>query len=119
MNDGRPHRSRLEFGGIGEIIGPENSRSGSVKYRIAMWASAGFLVAGCWNLYVLAIVPTQIISAEPIVWTFVRLTCPVVFAGFYFHFGIYFYWVLFANAATYALVGLIAETLRLQFRRAQ
>jgi hypothetical protein len=119
MNDERPHRSRLEFGGIGEIIGPENSRNGSVKYRIAMWASAGFLVAGCWNLYVLAMAPIQIPSAEPIVWTLVRLTCPVVFASFYFHFGLYFYWVLFANAATYAWVGLIVETLRLQFRRAQ
>ena len=120
MNDGSwSHRSPLEFGGIGEIIGLENSRSGTVKYRIAMWASAGLVVAGCWNLYVLAIAPIQIVSAEPIVWTLVRLTCPIVFASFYFHFGLYFYWVLLANAATYAFVGVIAETLRPQFRRAQ
>src|SRR5712671_6336578 len=99
-------------------FGPENSGSGSLKYRIATWASAGFLVAGGWNLYVLAMTATHIISAEPIAWTLIRLTCPVVFASFYFHFGIYFYWVLFVNAATYAWVGLIVETLRLQFKRA-
>jgi len=45
------------------------------------------------------------------VWTLARLTQPVLFASFYFHFGLYFYWVLLANAATYALVGLmIVET---------
>jgi len=46
-----------------------------MKYRIAMWASAGFLVAGCWALYVFATAPNQITG---IVWTLVRLTCPVV-----------------------------------------
>jgi hypothetical protein len=90
-----------------------------MKYRIATWASAGFLVAGCWNLYLFAMAPIQIISTAPIVWTLVRLTCPVVLASFYFHFGLYFYWVLLANAATYVLVGLTVETLRLQFRHAQ
>jgi hypothetical protein len=45
--------------------------------------------------------------------TLARLTCPVVFASFYFHFGFgFYYWVLLANAAVDALVGLIAETLR-------
>ena len=89
-----------------------------MKYRIAMWASAGFLVAAGWNLYVLAVAPVQIPSAEPIVWALVRLTCPVVLASFYFHFGLYFYWVLLANAATYAFVGLIVEGLRRRFRSA-
>jgi hypothetical protein len=83
-----------------------------------MWASAGLLVVGCWNLYVLATFPTQITS-EPIVWTLARFTCPVVFAGFHFHFPVSIYWVLLANAATYALVGLIVETLRHQLRHAK
>jgi len=82
-----------------------------VKYRIAMWTSAGLLVVGCWQLYIFATAPIPI-SVEPIVWTLARLTCPVVFASFYFHFGVGFYWVLLANAATYALVGLIVEALR-------
>ena len=100
------------------MIGPENSRSGSVKYRIAMWASAGLLVAGCWNLYVLATFPIQITS-EPIVWTLVRLTCPVLFAGFHFHFPVSIYWFFLANAATYALVGLIVESVRQQLHHAK
>ena len=95
------------------MIGPENSRSGSVKFRIAMWASAGLLVAGCWNLYALATFPIQMTS-EPIVWTLVRSTCPIAFASFYFHFPVSLYWVLLANAATYALIGLIVEALRQQ-----
>jgi hypothetical protein len=48
-----------------------------------------------------------------------RLTQPIVFVGFYFHFGLYFYWVLLANAATYALIGLIVEALRQQLNRAK
>jgi hypothetical protein len=82
-----------------------------MKYRIGMWASAGFLVAGCWALYAFATTPPAMTSADPIV-TLVEFTCPVVLAGFYFHFGVSLYWSLLANAATYALIGLIVETLR-------
>ena len=82
-----------------------------MKYRIAAWASAGFLDAACWALYALATTPPPITSADPIM-TFVEFTCPVVLAGTYFHFGVSLYWSLIANAATYALLGLIAETLR-------
>ena len=89
-----------------------------MKHRIAAWAILGLFVVGCWQLYILATAPIPI-SVEPIVWTLARLTCPVVFASFYFHFGVGFYWVLLANAATYALVGLIVETLRQQLNQAK
>ena len=89
-----------------------------MKYRIAMWASAGLLVAGCWNLYVLAKFPNQMTS-EPIVWTLVRLTCPIAFASFHFHFPVSIYWFFLANAVTYALVGLVVETLRLRLHHAK
>lgn len=82
-----------------------------MKHRIAAWAIAGFVVAGCWALYAFAR-PFPITAAEPVVRTLAGLTQPIVLAGFYFHFGLYFYWVLAANAATYALLGLIVETLR-------
>jgi len=82
-----------------------------MKYRIAAWASAGFLVAACWALYAFAITPPPITYADPIM-TLVEFTCPVVLAGTYFHFGVSLYWSLLASAATYALLGLIAETLR-------
>jgi hypothetical protein len=82
-----------------------------MKYRIAAWTSVGFLVAAGWALYLSATTPPPITSAEPIM-TLVEFTCPVVLAGMHFHFGVSLYWSLIANAATYALLGLIAETFR-------
>ena len=82
-----------------------------MKYRIGVWASAGFLVAGCWALYVFATTPPAMTSADPIL-TLVGFTCPVVFASLLFHFGVSLYWSLLANASTYALIGLIVETMR-------
>jgi hypothetical protein len=86
-----------------------------VKYRIAIWASAGFLVAGCWALYAYATTPPALTSADPIL-TLVRLTCPISLLSFY---PLRLYWVLLANAATYALVGLIVETLRQRLNHAK
>jgi len=87
-----------------------------MKQRITMWASAGFLVALCWLLYAsLRIVPIS--AAEPIVYTLARVTQPIVLASLYFHIGLRFYWVLLANAATYAFIGLIVETVRQAVRR--
>jgi hypothetical protein len=89
-----------------------------MKNRIAMWAGAGLLVAGFWALYLFPTAPIPMTPAEPL-WTLVRLTCPVMFAGFYFHFPVSVYWSLLANAATYALIGMIAETLRRQLKHAK
>jgi hypothetical protein len=81
-----------------------------VKYRIAMWAAAGFLVASGWAAYFL--VASKDHPIEPIVSTLVRLTCPVAIVGS--HYPVSLYSVLVANIATYALVGLVVETLRRQ-----
>jgi hypothetical protein len=81
-----------------------------MKYRIAAWASAGFLVAVCWALYFA--MRSKDNPIEPIVYTLGSLTQPVVLIGSYFHFGMSLYLVILANAATYALVGLIVEKLR-------
>ena len=89
-----------------------------MKYRIGMWASVGFLVAGCWALYA-STRAIPLTSADPILFALARLTQPIVFAGFYFHFGLYFSWVLLANAATYALIGVAVETLRQQLNQAK
>ena len=86
-----------------------------MKYRIALWASAGFLVAGGWALYALASTPPAFTSADPLL-ALVRLTCPIALLSFY---PIRLYWVLLANAATYALVGLIIETLRQRLNHAR
>lgn len=80
-----------------------------MKYRIAVWASAGFLVAGGWAFYAFATFPlTNQRMLE--VWTLISVTCPIAIAGMHYPIGLY--WSLVANAVTYALVGLIVETLR-------
>ena len=84
-----------------------------MKYRIGMWASAGFLVAGGWAFYAMATRPPALTSADPIL-AFVRFTCPIALFSSY---PIRLYWVLLANAATYALVGLIVETMRLRLHK--
>jgi hypothetical protein len=84
-----------------------------MKYRIAMWATVGFLVAGLWALFAAARFAS---SGESIrnVWTLVCLTCPVAIAGM--HHPISLYESLVANAATYGAVGLAVETLRKHLR---
>ena len=86
-----------------------------MKYRIAMWATAGCLVAGYWAVYAFATMPTMLF-AKPEIMILVRLTCPIALLSQY---PISLSWALFANAATYALVGLIVETLRSQLNHAR
>ena len=83
-----------------------------MKRRIAVWAGAGFLIAAGWWIYAFAWAPVPVTQTGPIVWTMIRLSCPVVLAGAYFHFGVSVYWVLLVNAATYAGVGLVVEAIR-------
>ena len=87
--------------------------------RILFWTVAGSLVAGLWAIYAAATFPEQLISAGPLLWTLINVTCPIAFASVHFHFGIKLYWVVVANAATYALIGLVVESLRQQFSHAK
>jgi hypothetical protein len=79
-----------------------------MKKRIALWAAAGFLVAGGWAVYFLVTSKDHLI--EPIVLTLVRLTCPISIVGS--HYPISLYSAVVANVVTYALIGLVVETLR-------
>jgi hypothetical protein len=88
-----------------------------VRYRIAMWASAGFVIAVGWAIYFA--MASKDVPIAPIVETLVRVTCPIAFASFYFHFPVGIYSAFLANAATYALIGLIVETLRRQLHHAR
>ena len=76
--------------------------------RILIWASVGALVVACWTLYMLATFPTPL-ATKGVAWTLICLTCPIALAH---HHALSLYLVLFANAATYALVGVIVETIR-------
>jgi hypothetical protein len=82
-----------------------------MRYRIAGWAIVGFLVAGCWALYVVGAPKGS--GMEPIVSILLRITCPIALFG---NHPIGLYSVLVANAVTYALVGLIVETFRRQLK---
>jgi hypothetical protein len=81
-----------------------------MKYRVAIWAFAGFLVASGWAVYFL--VASKNLPIQPMVSALVRLTCPIAIVGS--HHPVSLYLALAANVATYALVGLVVETLRRQ-----
>lgn len=84
-----------------------------MRSRIAMWAGAGFLVAGCWVLFVFATHPNTN-EWMRYVWPLAFVTCPVTAVGS--RFPVNLYQVLAANAATYALLGLIVELTRRRFQ---
>jgi len=86
-----------------------------MKYRIAMWAGSGFLVAGFWALFAVATFPSTNERMRE-VWALVCLTCPVAIIR---HYPVSVYEVLAANAVCYGLAGLMVETLRRQFRPAK
>ncbi len=89
-----------------------------MKRRIALWATAGFLIAGGWALFAFITSPLLATSQQPVLWTLIGLTCPVVPASFHFHIGLYFYWVMVLNAITYALLGLMVEGLQYELGHA-
>lgn len=87
-----------------------------MKYRIAMWAAGGFIVAALWALFAIATFPYTVERMRDVS-TLISLTCPIAIAGR--HYPISLWEALAANTATYALVGVIAETLRRQLHHAK
>ncbi len=81
-----------------------------MKYRVAGWAAAG-LLAAAWGIYFAR--ANKEIPIDPIASFLARLTCPIGILGS--HFAISLYWVLVANLATYALVGVAVEMLWRRF----
>jgi hypothetical protein len=84
-----------------------------MKYRIALWAAAGFLIASGWAVYFFF--ANKDVAIEPVVSTLIRLSCPIAIVGW--HYPVSIYSAVAANVATYALVGLVVETLRRQAKR--
>jgi hypothetical protein len=83
-----------------------------MTYRIAVWATAGFLVASAWAIYFLLASKGQL--TQPIVSTLIQLSCPIAIVGS--HYPVSLSSTLLANVATYALIGLVVETLRRQLK---
>ena len=87
-------------------------------FRIAMWATSGFMVSAGTGLYFASADKAKPI--EPIVYAFFRLTQPVAaITVSYFDFPRGLTWIVVENAATYALLGLTVETIRRHYRPLQ
>lgn len=84
-----------------------------MKRRIVLWAGAGFLIASCFVLFTFLASPESLqrILQRSGGKVFAFVCAPIIFA-FGRQFPIAFWWVPPSTAATYAMLGLIAELLR-------
>jgi hypothetical protein len=83
-----------------------------MKLRIAIWSGLGALVVVVWRVYISATLSNPL-GRGGVGRALVYLTCPIAIdrqhpQGFYF--------VLVMNAATYALAGLVVETIRRYYK---
>lgn len=88
----------------------------NVLIRIGLWASAGALVSLGWGLYFAR--ASKEIPIDTIVYALARLTQPTAAVLLYIkpNLPLGLTWVAVANTATYALLGLVVETIR-QYHR--
>jgi hypothetical protein len=82
--------------------------SGRMKSRIVIWATLGALVVVFWRVYISATLSNPL-GTGGVGRALVYLTCPIAIASQHPQ---SFYFVLIANAATYALAGVLVETTR-------
>jgi hypothetical protein len=97
----------LKFDGFGRIMGAYG-RGGGMKLRIAMWSSLGALVVVVWRVYI-SLTLSNPLGRDGIGRILAYLTCPISIAHQHPQ---SFYFVLVMNAATYALAGVLVETIR-------
>jgi thiosulfate reductase cytochrome b subunit len=81
-----------------------------MKSRIAIWAAGGALIVALWSIYLSA----PFVTPRGFVAILLDITCPIAI-GRQHHMSIDF--VLFANALTYGLVGMVVEIMRRPLRR--
>jgi hypothetical protein len=79
-----------------------------MKSRIAIWAAVGAIVVLAWRVYISATLSNPL-GTGGLGRALIYLTCPIAIAGQHPQ---SFYFVLIANAATYALAGVVVETMR-------
>ena len=94
------------------MIGVNGGGSGSMKTRIAIWAVAGALVVAFWSLYIMT-THQNLLGAGGGGWALVCFTCPIALESRHPQ-SLYF--VLVVNAATYALIGVVVETIRRHYQ---
>jgi hypothetical protein len=76
-----------------------------MKSRIAIWAAVGALIVALWSIYLSA----THVTPRGFAAILLDLTCPVALARQH---PLSIYFVLFANALTYGLAGLVVEIMR-------
>lgn len=79
-----------------------------MKRRIAFWATGGFLVACGWMAYAFVTAPDielRLSIVDRGIHALAYITCPVIAVG------VRIYWAPLANAASYAIVGLLWESI--------
>ncbi|HET8547078.1 MAG TPA: hypothetical protein VFL57_03700 [Bryobacteraceae bacterium] len=88
-----------------------------VTFRIAIWASTGFVVSAAWALYFAS--TNKALPTEPLVYALASVTQPLAAAILYLKpvHKLTFAWIAVANAATYAVLGFIVEKAREHHRR--
>lgn len=86
-------------------------RGTSIPYRIGWWALGGLAVAFFWFVMISIMPRGQGPSAD---WLIVQISVP--FLPFARHIPITWYESLVLNAASYACIGLLVETIRLTVR---
>jgi hypothetical protein len=80
-----------------------------MKLRIAIWATVGAIVVVVWRIYISATLSNPL-GTGGLGRALVYLTCPIAIARQQHPQG--FYFVLIANAVTYALAGVVVEAMR-------
>jgi hypothetical protein len=80
-----------------------------MKSRIAIWATVGAIVVVVWRVYISATLSNPL-GTGGLGRALVYLTCPIAMASRHHPQG--FYFVVIANAALYALAGVVVETTR-------
>jgi hypothetical protein len=85
-----------------------------MKLRIAIWSGLGALVVVVWRVYI-SVTLSNPLGTGGAGRALVYLTCPIAIDSRYHPQG--FYFVLLMNAATYALVGSVVETMRRHYKR--
>jgi hypothetical protein len=79
-----------------------------MRYRIAGWALAGFVIAAFWAVYLHLFPIFNMTNGREILMA-ARLTCPISLVGEYHHHGVSLIWVLASNPVVYGLIGLCLE----------
>jgi hypothetical protein len=78
-----------------------------MKRRIFLWVLVGLLVGGVWVAYAFATAPDVEVHrsvGDRAVQIFAYVTCPIIATG------LNFYWLPLTNAASYALLGFLWES---------